>query len=125
MANAELNLKATVELGDESKQLLRELRDRLPQPPAVPADDILAAVKASALAAAKRKALRAVLDALDGWIEKAASFHRCYCTEAEPKGKECWRAFAPADIRDMVNQACREVGLLEFPVPKLPREDVV
>lgn len=125
MANAELNLKATVELGDESKQLLRELRDRLPPPTAVPADDILAAVKGSALAAAKREALDAVLDALDVWIEKAARFHGRYCTEAEPKGKECWRAFAPSDIRNMVNNACREVGILEFAIPKLPKEEVV
>jgi hypothetical protein len=79
--------------------------------------------KGSELAAAKRMALLAVLDALDGWIETAYNDHKASGHRAEPVGAECWRQFEPSDIRRMVNDACIEVGLKPFPEPRNPTED--
>jgi len=66
--------------------LLGEIRDRLP----LPAQAAEAALEGSELADAKRRALRAVLEALDGWIEGAKSNHEA----CEHRGEECWRSFS-------------------------------
>jgi hypothetical protein len=81
------------------------------------------ALKGSDLAHAKRAALQAALDALDGWIESAQENHGASGHRYEDRGRECWRSFAPADIRNMINDAAREVGLKPFPAPKAPEED--
>lgn len=128
--------------------LLAEIRDRLPvqEAPApimpvgaygCPADPAayvdtlfgapsapVAAPKGSELAAVKREALVAVLEALDGWIEGAQENHGALEHRHETRGEECWRRFAPSDIRNMVNDAARELGLDMFPAPDEPREDV-
>lgn len=79
--------------------------------------------KGSGLALARSEALQAVLDALDGWIEGARSNHAGWEHRDEPVGSECWRQFTPADIRTMINDAAREVGLEEFPKPVAPMEN--
>ena len=68
-------------------------------------------------------ALAAVLGALDGWIQGARENHQALSHRAEPVGSECWRQFEPSDIRAMVNDAAREMGLAEFPAPDRARED--
>ena len=120
MARAEMSINVTADLAPEAVALLTEIRDRLPSPQPAPA-----AVKASALAAAQRAALLAVLDALDGWIEGARENHGALEHRHENKGEECWRSFAPEDIRRMVNDAAREVGLKPFPYPNVPKEDTL
>jgi hypothetical protein len=77
------------------------------------------------VAAAKSTALAAVLGTLDGWIEGQRANHDALDHRAEPVGEECWRRFAPADIRNMVNDAAREVGVHEFTLPKKGRETEV
>lgn len=72
---------------------------------------------------AQRLALAAVLDALDGWIEGAQSNHDDMGHRGENTGDECWRSFAPGDIRNMINDAARELGVTEFPYPTIPKED--
>jgi hypothetical protein len=70
-------------------------------------------------------ALRVVLDVLDGWIEGAQEEHEAMEHRGrENTGEECWRRFAPSDIRRMVNDAARELDIAEFPMPTHPREDV-
>jgi hypothetical protein len=75
--------------------------------------------------AAKSTALAAMLGTLDGWIEGQRANHDALGHRAEPVGEECWRQFAPADIRSMVNDAAREVGVHEFTLPKKGRETEV
>jgi len=70
------------------------------------------------------RALKAMLSQLDGWIQGARENHEAYSHRGEPRGGECWREFAPSDIRRMVNDAAREIGLLvEFGEPEMPEED--
>lgn len=71
------------------------------------------------------RALARLLDVLDGWIEGARSNHDGFSHSSEPVGSECWTQFHPSDIRRMVNDAAREVGLAEFPLPDEPKEDKV
>lgn len=71
----------------------------------------------------RRAALAAVLDALNGWIEGVQENHDSMPHRGENTGEECWRQFAPADIRAMVNDAARQLGVAEFAAPKRPQED--
>jgi len=54
-------------------------------------------------------ALNAVLDSLDGWIAGARDNHEGmgHRGEMDP----CWEQFGPGDIRRMVADAAREIGL--------------
>jgi hypothetical protein len=127
---------------------IAEVRDRLPEPgPYVKAviagGGVIAspvspygspatcehtvALKGSELAAAKREALAAVLGALNGRIEGGRENHDAMGHRHENRGEECWRSFAPSDIRSMINDAARQVGLARFPDPKsgAAPEDVV
>jgi hypothetical protein len=70
-------------------------------------------------------ALAAMLRILDDWIEGAHSNHEGMDHRGEPVTEECWTRFHPADIRNMINDAARELGLDEFPKPANPREDEV
>jgi hypothetical protein len=56
-----------------------------------------------------RKALRAVLDAVDGWVDGAKENHRAL----EHRGEQlpCWESFHPDDIRNMVADAARVIGV--------------
>jgi hypothetical protein len=72
------------------------------------------------------RALARFLDVLDGWIEGARSNHDALDHRGESRGEECWTQFHPSDIRRMVNDAAREVGLsAEFADPEVATEDKV
>lgn len=64
------------------------------------------------------RALKAMLGQLDGWIQGCKENHQGMGHGSELVGGECWREFAPSDIRRMVNDAAREVGLDEFAEPE-------
>lgn len=69
--------------------------------------------------------LQSMLGALDGWIEGARDNHEGMGHRGENTGDECWRQFAPSDIRSMVNDVARELGVAEIPAPAEPVEDKV
>jgi len=69
-------------------------------------------------------ALSTFLGVLDGWIDGSKSNHGACDHRGEGVGEECWRSYAPADIRRMVNDAAREVGVKEWPEPEVAAEDV-
>ena len=71
------------------------------------------------------KALRVLLEEIDGWIEGARENHDALDHRGESAGDECWTRWAPADFRSMVNDAARRVGVAEFPKPKTVKEDEV
>lgn len=91
----------------------------------IPPEKPAGAAKGSDLSIGANGALYVLLVVLDGWIEGARSNHDALGHRGEPRGEECWRQFAPEDIRRMVNDACREVGISEFPYPKVPKEDAL
>jgi hypothetical protein len=68
-------------------------------------------------------ALYTLLTVLDGWVEGAHENHEALGHRGESTDRLCWTEFHPSDIRRMVNDAARELGLSEFPEPKTPRED--
>lgn len=81
-------------------------------------------LRGSALSQVKRDTLRTVLETLDGWIEGAHGNHDAMGHGGrENIGEECWRIYSPSDIRRMINDAAREVGIVEFPAPPAPSED--
>lgn len=88
-------------------------------PPASPAPKLKSARKIAA-----HQALWALLCTLDGWIEGAQENHEAMGHRGENTGEECWHSFTPADIRLMVNDTAREMGISEFPTPQPAREDV-
>jgi hypothetical protein len=110
---------------------LNEIRDRLPVPVAEPKtawsrDEVPAAepvVKPGTLTetasqkTAASLALYTVLVNLDGWIQGNRENHDGLGHKGEPRGGECWTQFHPSDIRRMVNDAARELGVAEFPEP--------
>lgn len=57
------------------------------------------------------EALAEVLRMLDGWIEGAKSNHEGLGHRGEPMGEECWTQFHPNDIRNMVADAARQIGV--------------
>jgi hypothetical protein len=133
--------------------LLAEIRDRMPEPklttaaPECPAYDpgptVLSQngrpVKLAGLAVAAQRIARMTDDehkaaaslalytlstVLDGWIVGAKENHGALGhSRYENVGEECWRSFAPSDIRNMINDAARELGLSEFPISDDPEED--
>jgi hypothetical protein len=70
-----------------------------------------------------QRALRVLLEELDGWIEGQQANHQASPHRGENRGEECWRLWAPADFRSMVNDAARRVGVPEFPAPAERPED--
>jgi hypothetical protein len=72
---------------------------------------------------AQRLALGVVLQTLDGWIRGCKENHGPLGHPLESRGEECWRTFAPSDIRNMINDAATEMGLAEFPEPTEPEEN--
>lgn len=118
---------------------LGQILDRMPERPA-PEPERVAAVpmeRTSALMTlppstytdARRRgasaALSSMLSMLDGWIEGFRENHDGLGHRGENRGEECWTQFHPADIRNMVNDVARELGLTEFPKPEMPKEDEV
>lgn len=69
------------------------------------------------------RALTAMLATLGQWIESSRENHQAMGHRHENTGDECWRTFAPSDIRDMVNDAARQLTLSPFPAPTNPEED--
>jgi hypothetical protein len=116
--------------------VLAEIRDRLPVPQ-IPEEPVTVRRmdgsrmtvgtpgprKGSEMAAYRRQALAAVRSVLDDWIQGARENHEANGHYAEPVGSECWRSFHPQDIRNMINDAARELGLTEFLHPEMPEED--
>lgn len=70
-----------------------------------------------------RRTLGAVLQVLDGWVQGAKENHEAMGHRGENTGSECWRTFAPSDIRNMINDAATELGLATFAAPTDPEED--
>jgi hypothetical protein len=70
-------------------------------------------------------ALQAMLMTLDSWIEGAYENHHALEHRSENTGEECWREFAPSDIRAMVNDTARDLGLTEFRLDGVGKEDRV
>lgn len=122
--------------------MLREIRDRMPEAATEPAGPLtvhhLDGTKTVTVPvdrggplgrAGERGAHRALarfLGVLDGWIEGARSNHDALDHRGESRGEECWTQFHPSDIRRMVNDAAREVGLsTEFADPEVATEDKV
>jgi hypothetical protein len=66
----------------------------------------------------KSQALAIVWTVLDDWIRGGRENHEALGHRDENRGEECWRSFTPGDIRNMINDAARELGLLEFPLPE-------
>ena len=73
--------------------------------------------------AAASLALYSLLVNLDGWIEGAHSNHEALGHRGESTDARCWTQFHPDDIRRMINDVARELGLSEFPTPEVPKED--
>lgn len=71
----------------------------------------------------KRQALAIMRAVLDDWIKGARENHEALGHRHENAGEECWRTFHASDIRNMINDAARELGLKEFPAPDVPEED--
>lgn len=59
---------------------------------------------------AQYTALVAMLAVVDGWVEGAQENHEALQHRGESIGSECWTQFHPDDIRNMINDAAREVG---------------
>lgn len=93
--------------------------------PARPSEVPVARSMADALALGHRQALSALLGILDDWIEGAHSNHGAMAHRGEDVGSECWRQFAPADIRVMVTDAARELGVSMTPATRAPVEDTI
>ena len=119
MASRDATVRIEIGADPAIVELLTEIRDRLPVPPEKPAKTL----GASDLKWAASHALYTLLVNLNGWIEDAQFSHKSNNHRDENRGDECWRRFAPADIRTMINDAARELGLSEFPLPALPKED--
>ena len=127
---------------DEAVELLRDIRallNRIPAPgvalvpkldvpmrsekPARPAQKPATEPTVDSVSLGHRQALASLLNVLDDYILGARHNHAGMEHRAEPVGTECWRSFHPADIRTMVNDAARDLGLLPFPLPADPVED--
>jgi len=118
------------------KGLLEEIRDRLPvrdipeEPVTVRRMDGSRTTvgtprlpKSLEVAADKRQALAVMRAVLDDWIRGSRENHYANDHRNENAGEECWRTFDVVDVRNMINDAARKLGLLEFPIPTEPEED--
>lgn len=71
----------------------------------------------------KRQALAILRAVLDDWIKGARENHVALGHRNENRGEECWRTFHASDIRVMINDAARELGLEQFVAPEEPEEE--
>lgn len=100
-------------------ELAREIAGlSLPGPDALVAhaeadlDELLGVDRALARRVVRRaqyEALKALLDALDGWVEGAAENHEAL----GHRDADCCSTFAPDDVREMANDAARVLGVAE------------
>ncbi len=103
---------------------LRELRPESVTPAAAPEPAEDPTTPVTNHKAGAHHALVVTLQVLDEWIRGAKENHEALEHRGrEGRGKECWRSFAPSDIRHMINDAARELGLAEFAAPADPEED--
>lgn len=102
--------------------LLAVTRD---EQPARTAEEVLAARMPDAVALGHRQALSAFLGVLDDWINGARDNHLVMEHRGESTDDRCWTRFHPQDIRKMVNDTAREMGIPEFPVPAQPLEEAL
>lgn len=91
--------------------------------PARPSEPPVARSMAEAVAMGHRQALNALLGILDDWIAGARENHAATEHRYENVGEECWTRVHPADVRTMVNDACREMGIPIFSPPTAPPEE--
>jgi len=115
-------IKVEANLDEEALRLLTEIRDRLPAP-AAPSNAPMSAELEQARYYGRTHALSVLLGVLDEWIDGAKGNHHGLDHQGERIGEECWRRFAPADFRRMINDAAREVGVKEWPKPEIAAED--
>jgi hypothetical protein len=110
---------------------LHEIRDRLPAPaePEAAPTEALADVRDELIRETHRAScsltLFTLLTTLDGWIQISRENHDGFGHRDENQGEECWTRFHPADIRSMVNDVARQLGVTEFPKPEHPKEGQV
>lgn len=127
VASKEATVRIKIDMSSELRKAFDDFGEGMAKATAALAQiapkDPAAAPKGSDLAAAKSTALYAFLVVLDDWIEGAHSNHEALDHRGEVR--PCWITFAPADIRTMINDACREVGISEFPYPNVPKEDTL
>lgn len=126
-------LRAAAEgLRTEMLEELEGWRDRLPTPepltartfrPKAPIGQEAMATILDGSTAVRRHALAVVLNVLDAWVESAMENHDSAEHRNENSGDECWRSFAPADIRQMVNDAAQDMGVTKFEIAKMGKED--
>lgn len=103
---------------EEMTRALAEVRDELIRRGAAPS---MGKDHANA-----RGVLLTFLGVLDSWIEGAHENHQAMGHRKENTGEECWRSFDSSDIRRMVNDTARDLGLPElFVKPQNPIEDQV
>ena len=91
--------------------------------PARAADKPAGVSRVAATALGQRQALQTLLKALDGWIARTRENHTANGHRGEPVGGECWRSLHPEDVRTLVNDVSRAMGLGIFPHPYSPVED--
>jgi len=120
MAKAEMTIRAVAELDPAVMRLLTEIRDRLPAPAPV---EVEVSTPNGLRRIAQSVALHAMLRNLGGWIEGARENHEAMDHRNEGVGEECWRKFAPSDIRNMINDVARELGISTFQPGAAPEED--
>jgi hypothetical protein len=115
-----MTIRAIAELDLAAMQLLTEIRDRLPAPAPVEAR---VGTPKGLRKTAQSQALYTMLCILDEWIRGARENHEALGHRNEQDGEECWRQFAPSDIRRMVNDAALRLGISGFPQIGTAEED--
>lgn len=84
---------------------LGRIENRLPEPVAKPEK------LPDEFQAGQRQALIVMLGVLDGWIEGAKENHEANRHRAEPLGAECWTQFDISEIKNMIRDAARQLGI--------------
>lgn len=114
--------RSSTQIGTLLRSILTEEREGTAPAPACGATpDRLDGAAQRVQSEAKSLALYTMLTTLDGWIEGQQANHEALDHRGEIE--DCWTRFTPEDIRNMINDAAREVGVGAFPLPKTPRED--
>lgn len=110
---------------DEMIKSLADIRDELVREQATSVSEPVRNEKAAEEARRETASLvlYSLLVNLDGWIDGQHSNHEGSGHRGENRGEECWRLWAPSDIRNMINDVAREFGVGEFPRPAAPKED--
>lgn len=96
---------------DQIINLLRSIVDDSPAP--ITTAVVTEPTGSSALftRTAQGSALHAMLDTLNGWSKDTRSNHEALGHRGEDRGSECWISFTITDIRDMINETARALGI--------------